>query len=278
MAIGRLLIFLIAIVIQVICFHSNCISEGISAIKTDYTNTEQASSATAYTEPISGMEFILVPGGCYQMGDSFNAGDYAEKPLHKVCVGSFYIGKYEVTRGEYMKLTGKTPSYIDNWDRYPVEEVSWNDVQDFIHIMNAKSGKFFRLPTEAEWEYAARSGGKKEKYAGSDDIETVAWYDGNSEDSTHPVGSKSPNALGIYDMSGNVWEWCQDLYDTGYYKKSPKINPSGSRDGFYRVMRGGSWDDDQWSARAAHRSGFSPSAGSKRNSIGFRLALPIQRQ
>jgi formylglycine-generating enzyme required for sulfatase activity len=188
----------------------------------------------------SGMEFISVKGGCYQMGEG---SSYA---VHEVCVDDFYIGKYEVTQGQWKAVMGNNPSYFkDCGDNCPVEEVSWNDIQDFITKLNNKTGKNYRLPTEAEWEYAARSGGKDEKYAGTSnesELGEYAWYDKNSGSKTHPVGQKKPNGLGLYDMSGNVWEWVNDWYDSDYYKNSPKNNPTGPSSGKeYKVHRGGSW-------------------------------------
>jgi len=197
-----------------------------------------------YTDPVKGMELVFVKGGCYQMGDTFGEGGSDEKPVHEVCVSDFYIGKYEVTQGEWEKVMGSNPSKFKKGPRYPVEMVSWRDVQEFMRKLNLQGGRKYRLPTEAEWEYAARSGGKKERFAGTSDIlqfGTVAWYSGNSGGSTHPVGEKAPNGLGLYDMNGNVWEWCSDWYEGNYYATSPKADPQGPPDGGYPVLRGGSW-------------------------------------
>ncbi|MDP2279759.1 MAG: SUMF1/EgtB/PvdO family nonheme iron enzyme, partial [Nitrospirota bacterium] len=189
-------------------------------------------------DPATGMEIVFVKGGCFQMGDTFGDGESDEKPVHEVCVDDYYIGKYEVTQGQWKAIMGNNPSHFkDCGDNCPVEQVSWNDVQEFIQKLNEKNnppsppftkgGKGgFRLPTEAEWEYAARSGGKSERYSGGNDIDSVAWYNKNSGGKTHPVGTKQPNGLGIYDMSGNVWEWVNDWYDEFYYKNSPKNNPT----------------------------------------------------
>ena len=209
-----------------------------------------------WTEPNTGMEFVYVPSGCYQMGCnstwSGSCNSY-EKPVHEVCVDGFWISKYEVTQGQWKEIMGNNPSYFDNGDNYPVEKVSWNDCQDFIDNLNSESSKTFRLPTEAEWEYAARSGGKQQKYAGGGDVDSVAWYGGNSGDQTHEVGTKAPNDLGIYDMSGNVWEWCSDWYSSDYYSNSPKNNPQGPSSGSYRVGRGGGWDSVAEYVRAVIR-------------------------
>jgi formylglycine-generating enzyme required for sulfatase activity len=228
-----------------------------------------------YRDPATGMEFVLVKGGCYQMGDVFGDGNPNEKPLHEVCVGDFYIGKHEVTRGQWRTITGSDPSCSENGgDDCPVECVSWNDAQDFVSRLNQKSGKNFRLPTEAEWEYAARSGGKSEKWAGTSkesDLGDYTWFKDNSEGVTHSVRQKKPNGLGLYDMTGNVWEWCQDWYDENYYQKSPRDDPGGPASGSYRVLRGGSWLTLARNVRAAYRYGLDP--GDRYDFGGFRLVL-----
>ncbi|MBW6511260.1 MAG: formylglycine-generating enzyme family protein [Desulfuromonadaceae bacterium] len=236
----------------------------------DYGRKPVAAGATggkSFTDPTTGMEFVLVKGGCFQMGS--NKGDSDEKPVHEVCVDDFYMGKYEVTQGQWQKVTGSNPAHVKKGNNYPVEKVSWNDVQGYLRQLNQRSGKTFRLPTEAEWEYAARSGGKSEKYSGSNDVDAVAWYNGNSGNQTHPVGQKQPNGLGLYDMSGNVWEWCQDWYDSGYYTKSPRQNPQGPSGGSFRVERGGGWNNGPRGVRSAYRIRSSP--GNRSNYLGFRL-------
>jgi formylglycine-generating enzyme required for sulfatase activity len=179
-------------------------------------------------------DMIFVEGGSFDMGS--NDGDDSEKPLHRVEVGSFYMDKCEVTQAEYEPVMGKNPSNF-KCPTCPVENVSWSDATEYA----TKVGK--RLPTEAEWEYAAR-GGKKSKgyrYSGSNELAGVAWYSANSRQKTHPVGQKKPNEIGLYDMSGNVWEWCSDWYISTYYEKSPKRDPQGPGSGTHRVLRGGSW-------------------------------------
>lgn len=224
-----------------------------------------------YTDPETGMEFVFVKGGCYQMGDTFGDGESDEKPVHEVCVDDYYIGKYEVTQGQWKSIRGNNPSYFSSCgDNCPVEQVSWNDIQDYIRSLNQRTGNTYRLPTEAEWEYAARSGGKSEKYSGGNDLDSVAWYDSNSAKQTHIVGQKRPNGLGIYDMTGNVWEWCQDWYGGSYYASSPKDNPQGAGSGSYRVLRGGSWSNLAKFARLAIRNKNNPDYRDYRN--GFRLA------
>jgi formylglycine-generating enzyme required for sulfatase activity len=220
------------------------------------------------------IEKVLVKGGCFQMGDTFGDGGKDEKPVHEVCVSDFYIGKYEVTQAQWVSIMEKNPSTFTG-DHRPVEQVSWNDVQEFILKLSAESGLAYRLPTEAEWEYAARSGGKREKWAGVSDksrLADYAWYDANSGEKTHVVGIKKPNVLGIYDMSGNVSEWVQDRYGDLYYEESPRDNPQGPMAGSIRVLRGSSWYSTPKAFRASLRSGSSPS--SRYSYLGFRLVLP----
>ena len=230
--------------------------------------------AKNFKDPLTGMDFIFVKGGCFQMGDTFGDGESDEKPVHEVCVDDLYIGKYEVTQAEWQKIMGNNPSYFKGCDNCPVEQVSWNDIQEYINKLNQKTGKKYRLPTEAKWEYAARSGGKNEKYAGGNNIDSVGWYDGNSGSKTHPVGQKQPNGLGLYDMIGNVLEWVNDWYDADYYKNSPKDNPKGASSGQYRVLRGGSWGSELLHLLASHRDwdGHATRLGI----LGFRLSVSAQ--
>ena len=233
-----------------------------------------ADNSVIFTEPVTAMEFILVHGGCYKMGDTVGDG-YVDELVHEVCVEDFYIGKYEVTQGEYKRIAGKNPSYWKGGDKFPVEKVNWHEAQDFITKMNTKTSKNFRLPTEAEWEYAARSGGKIEKYAGSTSPDDVAWYRKNSDGKTHRVGEKLPNGLGIYDMSGNVKEWCEDWYDMNYYQISPKDNPKGPTSGERRIARGGHYDRIDEQVRTFYRDGNKPEH--RRAKMGFRLVMPVTK-
>ncbi|GHT29262.1 hypothetical protein AGMMS49574_05550 [Bacteroidia bacterium] len=219
------------------------------------------------------IEMVYVQGGTFSMGCSGEQGGDchgSEKPLHSVTVSSFNIGKYEVTQAQWKQIMGSNPSYFKG-DNLPVESVSWEDVQEFISKLNAATGKRYRLPTEAEWEYAARGGNRSQgyKYSGSNNLNNVAWYVGNSSSKTHPVGAKSPNELGVYDMSGNVWEWCSDWYDN--YNSSSQTNPTGPSTGSYRVLRGGSWYDFAKYCRVSYRDGSTP--GDRGRSVGFRLVL-----
>ena len=200
-----------------------------------------------------------------------------EKPAHSVSISSFKISKYEVTQAQWREVMGTNPSHFKNCDKCPVEKVSWNDIQDFLKKLNQKTKKNYRLPTEAEWEYAAR-GGQNHQYSGSNTVGSVAWYDKNSYDlgsshsnyGTNPVGGKSANGYGLYDMSGNVWEWCEDKWH-GDYSGAPSNGSawiSGSSSN--RVIRGGSWDYYARFCRVSNRSNYSPTDSN--NIIGFRLA------
>ena len=219
-------------------------------------------------------EMVYVEGGTFTMGATSEQGSDAwddEKPAHSVTLSGYYIGKYEVTQKLWEAVMGNNPSYFKG-DNLPVEQVSWKDVQKFIRKLNQLTGKSYRLPTEAEWEYAARGGSNSRgyKYSGSNNIGSVAWYDGNSGNTTHAVGTKSPNELGIYDMSGNVWEWCQDWYSSNYYSNSPQRNPQGPTSGSYRVYRGGNWSRSAKSCRVSTRD-INPVF--RYYGLGFRLAL-----
>ncbi len=212
---------------------------------------------------------IFIKGGTFQMGDTFGDGSDDEKPVHTVTVSDFYMSKYEVTQKLWRMVMGNNPSDFTNCDDCPVENVSWNDAQDFIGKLNAITGKKYRLPYEAEWEYAARSGGKSEKYAGGSNPDALGWHNGNSGSKTHPVGQKQPNGLGLYDMTGNVWEWCEDWYGENYYSQSSSYNPKGPSGGSYRVLRGGSWKSRTNVTCVSNRLWFEPDLWV--NSRGFRI-------
>jgi formylglycine-generating enzyme required for sulfatase activity len=219
---------------------------------------------------------VYIKGGCFDMGNIFDdeVGEVGEKPVHTVCVGDFYLGKTEVTQKQWVDIIGHNPSKFKSGD-HPVERISWNSVQGFIKKLNKATGMNYRLPTEAEWEYAARNGGGKEKWAGTDEeseLGEYAWYYSNSaRDGTHSVAGKKPNGLGLYDMMGNVWEWCSDWYDRNYYENSPAKNPEGPSDGLTRVLRGGGWRSKPKHLRTVDRNDFDPTS-KKFTNIGFRLA------
>jgi formylglycine-generating enzyme required for sulfatase activity len=205
------------------------------------------------------------------MGSKTGCSD--EKPVHKVTLSSFTIGKYEVTQQQWEDIMGSNPSNHKDCDNCPVENVSWEEIQTFLRQLNEKyNGYHYRLPTEAEWEYAARRGHKNNDYnwsgaATKNDLKDHAWFNKNGGGQTHPVGTKQPNELGIYDMSGNVWEWCADWY--GAYSSEAQTNPTGALTGAYRVYRGGSWYSNANFCRSACRFYFAP--GSRFMLMGFRV-------
>lgn len=222
--------------------------------------------------------WIFVTGGTFNMGDEKGDLHAASRPVHQVTVADFYIGKTPITQKQWRDIMGSNPSHFKNCDDCPVENVGWNDAQTFIDKLNTKTGIKFRLPTEAEWEYAARGGHKTKVshlYSGSNNLEEVGWHDKNSSGKTHPVATKRPNELGLYDMSGNVWEWCNDWYGEKYYdeckKKGVVENPSGPKTGSYRVLRGGSWRFNAQYCRSAIRYRYDP--GYRNNDFGFRLVF-----
>ena len=216
---------------------------------------------------------VRVEAGTFTMGATPEMKDPwdDEKPVHQVTLtNDYYIGKYEVTQALWQAVMGNNPSGFKG-DNLPVENVSWDDCQEFINKLNRITGKTFRLPTEAEWEYATR-GGKKSRgyqYSGSNNISDVAWYDSNSGNKTHAVGSKQANELGIYDMSGNVWEWCHDW--DGSYSSSSQVNPTGANSGSRRVDRGGSWINDAGCCRSSCRGSYTPV--NRLDILGLRLVL-----
>ena len=212
-------------------------------------------------------KMIRVEAGTFQMGGN----EY--KPIHSVTLtNDYYIGETEVTQELWEVVMGSNPSRFKGAQN-PVEMVSWEDCKTFINKLNSLTGQHFRLPTEAEWEYAARGGNKSQgyTYSGSNNLKDVAWYEDNSRSETHPVKTKAPNELGIYDMSGNVYEWCQDWYDGSYYENAPSTNPTSPASGSSRVLRGGGWNDSAWYCRSANRYCSTPSYAS--GDLGLRLAL-----
>lgn len=262
----KIIAFTVAMATAVVCF----------------TNCNVQPTVTETLDSIPTIEMVFVEGGTFQMGATPEQGSDIksdESPVHTVAVSSFYIGKTEVTQDLWLAVMDSNPSFYNKGGNYPVECVSWNDIQVFLTKLNAATGKKYRLPTEAEWEYAAR-GGKSggTKYSGSDNLSEVAWYgifESNDKsrtitsETTMPVAQKSPNSLGIYDMSGNVCEWCQDWY--GSYISSSQTNPQGASTGYYRVVRGGSWLSYANNCRVAIRNLNNPDR--RYNYCGFRLVL-----
>ena len=242
---------------------------------------------------IASLQMVEVEGGTFWMGAHSNkiktgflksepdtsipnydsSAEPDEMPVHQVEVDPFYIGKFPVTIKIWQTVMGSNPSRYTNTD-VPIVSVSWNDCQEFIGKLNALTGKHFRLPTEAEWEYAARGGNQSQgyKYAGSDIADYVAWYEGNSSNERHIVGMKYSNELGLYDMSGNVFEWCQDWYGP-YIKEDIQVNPTGPVRGTYRVIRGGCWYYSRWASRVSSRKTMFPN--NKSDNCGLRLAMSV---
>ena len=225
---------------------------------------------------VNGVQFkmVKVEGGTFQMGATLEQGSDAydwESPVHSVTLSDYYIGQTEVTQELWQAVMGSNPSSFKDNNQRPVEAVSWNDCQEFIEKLNRLTGKNFRLPTEAEWEYAARGGSKRRgyKYSGSDNPDAVAWDYENSGVKTHAVATKRANELGLYDMSGNVYEWCSDWY--GDYSSNSQTNPTGASEGSYRVLRGGSWYGRARYVRVSNRNNYAPDYRNYNN--GLRLAL-----
>ncbi len=218
-------------------------------------------------------QMVTVPGGTFTMGctEEQSSCDDDEKPVRQVQVGSFSIGKYEVTQDLWEAVLGKNPSKFRNCPRCPVEHLGWDEAKMFLKELNALTGERYRLPTDAEWEYAARGGPKSQAhlYVGSDDLDSVAWYDKNSGNKVHRVGQKQPNGLGLYDMSGNVWEWVEDCWNKKY--PGPPTNGSAwkSRDCSRHMLRGGAWSSYPRYLRASNR--YRELSSFLRYDVGFRL-------
>ncbi len=218
------------------------------------------------------------------MGDAFSEGHYSERPLHRICVNDFYLAKHEATQGLWKRIMKNNPASFPLGDQYPVETVSKEDVGRFLGRLNRLSDAQYRLPTEAEWEYACRSRGKKIRFGHGKNIVSTprANFDGRKKyreryskpgiyrEKTMPAGSFAPNRLGLYDMSGNVWEWVSDRYSSDYYSWSPEQDPKGPEGTSYHVFRGGSWFNNPWRLRCSDRSFDYPSR--RMHYIGFRLA------
>lgn len=209
-------------------------------------------------------EMVVIPAGSFDMGS--NEVDDEEKPVHRVTISrDFAMGKTEVTQGQWRSIMGDNPGNCG--DNCPVEQVSWNEAHDFIRRLNQKTGQQYRLPSESEWEYACRAGGQHE-YCGSDNVDSVAWHESNSGKTAHPVAGKQANAFGLFDMSGNVWEWVEDSSHDNY-QGAPADGSAWTGNSAKRVLRGGSWADDPQTARAANRYGLDPVDDI--DGVGFRL-------
>lgn len=260
-----------------------------------YVGATQAE--TPYVDSLAEMEFVSIKGGCYQMGDSVGDGDPNERPVREVCVSDFSIGKFEVTNRQFKLFmpqhsSGKSQQTSLDEDKQPVVNVSWEDAVAFAKWLSGKSGQTYRLPTEAEWEYAARSGSKQSRFWGNNaDIackyanvadmsakkQWAKWTTFSCDDSfvaSAPVGSFTPNDYGLNDILGNAWEWCEDIYNSEAYAKLPKDNPVYGGLGEYRVMRGGGWSNGPLGVRSSHRVGLSPGFG--HHALGFRLVITAQ--
>ena len=248
--------------------------QSVQSVQT--TQPAQTSTTSSHDKILANLaaDMVYVEGGTFTMGATAEQGSDAydeEKPAHQVTLSSFYICKHEVTQEEWEAVMGSNPSKFKG-KRLPVETVSWNKCQTFIRKLNSLTGKQYRLPTEAEWEYAARGGNRSQGYiySGSNTLSNVAWYYDNSGNKTHEVMTKSPSELGLYDMSGNVWEWCSDWY--GNYSTSAQTNPKGASSGSARVARGGSWYPSRaGNCRVSYRSYFQPS--NRYDILGLRLVL-----
>ena len=250
----------------VMALFASCKNDGGSSNPADDPSESDGLKIT-----VDGVSFkmIKVEGGTFQMGSE--NGEDSEKPVHSVTLSDYYIGETEVTQKLWQAVMGSNPSCFEGV-YLPVEKVSWYDCQEFIDKLNQKTGRRFALPTEAQWEFAARGGNKSQgyEYSGSNNIDDVAWYLDNCSDKTHPVGTKMANELGLYDMTGNVWEWCSDWY--GHYSSSSQTDPTGPSTGSYRVLRGGSWwYYDARSCRSTFRDFGDPDY--RLSHRGFRLVL-----
>ncbi len=245
-----------------------------------------------YTEPTTGMEFVFIKGDCFDMGDTVGGGDPSERPAREVCVSDYYIGQYEVTNAQYQKFrpehdSGMSEGISLDQENLPVVNVSWEDAVAFGEWLSLKTEQQYRLPTEAEWEYAARAGSEQSRYWGNNPNEAckyanvadmtaqehwAKWTTFNCDDGyavAAPVGSFKPNDFKLYDMLGNAWEWCWDVYNSEAFERLPKDDPLYQGAGEYRVMRGGGWSNGPLGIRSSHRVGLSPEFG--HHALAFRL-------
>lgn len=261
-------LFRLSVILMGLALSATMMAQGIIRHKTPVTpsstkrQSAQPAASPAKQQAVAQLigNMVYVQGGTFTMGRTSSKAywcDDSDQPAHQVTVGSFYICKYEVTQKLWKAFMGNNPSWTKA-DNMPVEWVNWVTAQKFIHKLNAFSGKKFRLPTEAEWEYAARGGNRSHNYlySGSDDINAVAWWKDNSGDKLHPVGTKRPNELGLYDMTGNVYEWCSDWQAP--YQSGAQTNPKGPQTGDWRVMRGGNQSSSESESGVMTRSQCMP--------------------
>ena len=238
----------------------------VGLVLTTGTLPAQSTPDKTFTNSI-GMEFVLISPGTFKMGSA--TGDPDERPVHDVTISKqFYMGKYEVTQSQWQAVMGTNPSLFPG-EKRPVDQVSWDDAQAFVRKLNTMEGaQLYRLPTEAEWEYAARAGSPTIYSFGNDpkQLGEYAWYRGNAEHRTHPVGQKKPNAWGLHDMLGNVWEWVQDW--EGKYPSGPVTDPKGPESGTYRMRRGCGWNNEANVCRVANRYSV---VGYRDDFLGFRV-------
>lgn len=264
-------------------------SRGSSAVRPKPAHPKKADPINSLAEPLRShlkklmADMVLVEGGTYMMGnpDRDRNDEYAKDVPHEVTLSSFYICKYEVTEALWTAVMGCNPSDHKLGDNYPVERVNWYDCQDFVEKLSELTGRHFRLPTEAEWEYAAR-GGKRSRgyrYSGSYNLDEIGWHVGNAHHYKREVGTKKPNELGLYDMTGNVCEWCQDKLDTEYYHHSPSINPQGPDRSTYkdnRCFRGGSFcDEEKYDELKVYTRNTGMPPEEKYGHLGLRLAMSV---
>ena len=264
-------------------------SRGSSAVRPKPAQPKKADPINSLAEPLRShlkklmADMVLVEGGTYMMGnpDRDRNDEYAKDVPHEVTLSSFYICKYEVTEALWTAVMGSNPSRDKLGDNYPVEQVNWYDCQDFVEKLSELTGRHFRLPTEAEWEYAAR-GGKRSRgyrYSGSYALDEIGWHVGNAHYYKREVGTKKPNELGLYDMTGNVSEWCQDKLDIEYYHHSPSINPQGSDRSTYkdnRCFRGGSFcDEEKYDELKVYTRNTGMPPEEKYGHLGLRLAMSV---
>ena len=231
----------------------------------------RAGEDVRWVERVTGIEFVRIPGGEFMMGAADGRDD--ERPPHRVRLRTFYLARFEVTQAQWRAVTGSNPAHFNSCASCPVEQVSWEDAQLFLRQAGEKAGVALRLPTEAEWEYAAGGGGRHERWPGTsdeDELPAFVWYKGRFEGKTHPVGQKKPNAFSLGDLGGNVAEWCSDWFDPEYYRVSVIDDPGGPDAGTRRCVRGGSFLSGPDEVRTACRWGSDPAA--RRRSIGLRLA------